>query len=458
MMDYKSIFKTQKDFFNSGETKEYSFRKKQLLLLLKVIKSNEKELIDALKADFKKPAFESYSSEIGFLYAEIRHSLDHLYQWMRPESVGTPLIHFPSSSKIYKQPKGVCLIISPWNYPVQLMLAPLVAAISAGNTVMLKTPEETPRVSDLIEKMLKENFDDSYISVIRGDGAQVVPELLERFRFDHIFFTGSTVVGQKIYEAAAKKLVPVTLELGGKSPAIIDKSANLKVAAKRIVFGKFINAGQTCVAPDYLIIHEEVYDKFISILKETLDSCYPNPLENENLASIIHERSFDRLLSYLKDGKLVYGGKSNREKLRIEPSIIEQPSVESSAMKEEIFGPIILCQKYKSLSDIKSWVDANPNPLSAYVYTSSKKTEDFVINELAFGGGCINNSVIHLANPNLGFGGIGGSGIGSSHGKYGFDEFSHHKSIIKTATWFDLKMKYPPYSKLLMRFIRLLMR
>lgn len=454
-----SIYKSQKLFFESGITLSYKFRKEQLKKLKKVVMEYESQILDALMQDFAKPKFEGYATEVGFLLEEINYTLEHLSGWMEKESVSTPLTSWPSKSYILPHPKGVTLVIGPWNYPFQLALAPVVAALAAGNTAIIKPPEQTPKTSALVNKMVSENFDSGLLAVVEGEGHEVVPELINNHRFDHIFFTGSTGVGKKIAEMAAAHLSPVTLELGGKSPAIIDKTANLKVAAKRIVFGKWVNAGQTCVAPDYLLVHKDVYDKYVDVLKNTITDFYGDePLGSEHLASLINKKHFETQLEYLSEGKIIFGGKADHQKLRMEPTLITDVKMEDKLMQNEIFGPVLPILGFETVEEAQHIIAKNPNPLSLYVFTSSRKFEKSFTERVAFGGGAVNNALVHLSNPELPFGGVGNSGFGSYHGKAGFDTFSHKKGIMKTATWFDLAMKYPPYGKFAFKMIRWLMK
>lgn len=455
----KELIAKQKEFFNSGETKSYSFRKQQLQKLNQIVSTNELAILEALKKDLGKPHFEGYTSEVGFIYEEIKTTLKHLSSWMKPKSVGTPLAHFPSKSSIHSEPKGVTLIIGPWNYPFQLLLAPAVAAISAGNTCILKPSEETPHTAVLVEEIISQNFDESFLALVQGEGRIVVPEMIENNRFDHIFFTGSVPVGRIVAQLAAPHLTPVTLELGGKSPGIIDKTANLEVAARRIVFGKWLNAGQTCVAPDYLLIHKTIKAKFLDELKAAIIQSYGvSPLEEDDLAFIINQKRYETLKGYLKEGDLLYGGGYNDETRKIEPTLISGLTFDDKLLQDEIFGPILPILTYETVEEVKEIVSKNPYPLSFYVFTKDKHVEKELIHGIQFGGGAINNAIVHLANPELPFGGIGTSGFGNYHGKAGFDAFSHQKSILKSGTWFDLKQKYPPYSKLSMKLARFFMR
>lgn len=452
------IFNKQKEFFETGATLDYSFRKNQLKTLKKVIKNNEEQIFEALDADFGKPKFETFVSEIGFLYDEINHALSNLKSWMRPKLVDSPFLHFPSTSKILYQPKGVCLVIGPWNYPVNLIISPLIASMAAGNTNIIKPPEQTPYTAALIEKMLTENFEENYIGVVQGDGKYVVPELMQNHIFDHVFFTGSVAVGKKIAEMAAPNLIPLTLELGGKSPVVVDETANLKIAARRIAFGKFLNAGQTCVAPDYLIVHEKIKEDFIKQLKEAIQGFYQDPFKSSDYAQIVNRSHYERLRSLLSEGQIMFGGEADDESLKIAPTLIENVQPQDKLYSEEIFGPILPIFSYSSDDEAFSLIKKNPNPLSFYIFSQNRKKQKKFTERLSFGGGAINNTVIHLSNPDLPFGGVGTSGFGNYHGKAGFKTFSHEKSIMKTGTWFDLKQKYPPYSNFIMKVVRFFMK
>lgn len=456
----EELYNQQKAFFASQQTKPYKFRKEQLKKLKKLIQENEAAIIKALRQDFGKHAFETYVTEIGVVYEEINEALKNLSQWMRPKRVSTSILHFPSSSKVYYQPKGVCLIIGPWNYPFNLLLSPIVAAIAAGNTCMIKPPEETPHTSRLIQEMISKNFDSGYLAVVMGEGKTVVPQLMENLRFDHIFFTGSVPVGKIIAKMAAEKLVPTTLELGGKSPCIVDKSANLEVAAKRIAFSKMVNAGQTCVAPDYLLVHESIEDEFQDELRAALMTFYGSlsPTESPALAQIINEKRYQTLKGYLKEGRRTFGGTFDDSKRKIAPTLITDITEEDKLFHEEVFGPIMPVFIYKTDKEAMNLIAKNPNPLALYIYTNDEKVSKKFIQEVPFGGGCVNNGLVHLANTELPFGGIGNSGQGNYHGKAGFMTFSHQKSILKTATWFDLNQKYPPYGSFIMKIVKRFMR
>ena len=434
-----------KNYFDTGVTKSYSFRKQQLLNLKQAILKYEEELYKCLYIDLKKNKEESWVTEIGFLLAEINATIKKLHKWMRRKKTGTNLLNLPSSSFILPEPLGTVLIIGPWNYPLQLLFTPLVGAIAAGNCVVLKPSEFAPATSAVMKKIIEETFSKEYILFVEGEGAAVIPQMMKTFTFDHVFYTGSTATGKIIYKMAAENLVPVTLELGGKSPCVVENDANLKVAARRIAMTKFSNAGQMCVAPDYLLVHESIKDEFLKTLIDTVKDFYTTDAATYySYGRIINERQFNRLLQYLNEGEIIYGGKSNRKDLYIEPTILYDVLPDSLVMQDEIFGPILPVISFNTDEEAKAIIQKNSNPLAFYVYTSSKQKEDYWLNNVSFGGGCINNSSWHLTNHNLPFGGRGNSGIGRYHGKYSFETFSHNKAILKTPTWFDPSLRYHP--------------
>ena len=444
----EKIVNAQRLFFDNGNTKSYDFRIQQLSRLKAVIKKNEPEILGALHADMHKPAFEAYISEVGFIYEEIKFVMDHLKEWMQVKTVSTPIALQPSTSKVYTDPLGVVLIIGPWNYPFQLLIAPLIGAIAAGNCSILKPSDNTKHTAKIIEKIINETFDENYIAVIQGPGASVGTQLIEKYRFDHIFFTGSANVGKQIMRMASEHLSPVTLELGGKSPAIVDKDVNLDIAAKRLIWAKCFNAGQTCVCPDYLLIHESVKEAFVKKMIHYIKQFFgENPLTSEHYTHIINERRFNVLTSYLKDSNIIYGGKYNDDNLCIEPTLVDSVPADHPLMKDEIFGPILPILTFKDISEIVPIIRKNRYPLSCYIFTSNKKTENYIIQNIEFGGGCVNNALAHLANPELPFGGIGFSGMGNYHGKNSFDVFSHQKSMLNTMCFFDPPLRYPPYTE-----------
>ncbi|MEO5595086.1 MAG: aldehyde dehydrogenase family protein [Chitinophagaceae bacterium] len=447
-----------RNYFNSGATRSYAFRKAQLQKLKQAILSNETGINQALYQDLKKSPEEAYSTETGLLLAEINGAIKKLRQWMEPMRTGTDLINLPSSSKIYRDPLGVVLIISPWNYPLQLLLVPLVGAIAGGNCAVVKPSELAPATSALIEKIITETFSPDYIKCMLGDGAAVIPEMMNVFRFDHVFYTGSIPVGKIIYQLAAKDLVPVTLELGGKSPAIVEADAHLSSAARRIVLGKFLNVGQTCIAPDYLLVHHAVKQELIEKIKTAIQQFYgADTAASYDYGKIINEKRFDKLVSYLDQGNIIYGGQHDKSKLFIAPALIENVSLDAPLMKEEIFGPLLPVYSFTSREEAMQIVHRNANPLAFYLFTSSKKTETAWMEAIPFGGGCINNADWHFTNQHLPFGGVGNSGIGAYHGKFTFDTFTRQKPVLKTPTWFDPNIRYPSFKgklKLLKWLIR----
>ena len=435
-----------RSYFNSGITKPIAFRRQQLIKLRDAVLKREQSFHEALYTDLKKSPEECWVTETGFLTAEINATLKNLKQWLEPEKVATNLLNLPSKSYIVKEPLGVVLIIGPWNYPLQLLFTPLVGAIAAGNCVVLKASEFAPATAGVMKLIIEETFDPLYVQFIEGDGALVVPELMNNFSFDHVFYTGSTAVGKLIYKMAAEKLVPVTLELGGKSPCVVEKDANINVAARRIAMTKFSNAGQMCVAPDYVLVHESVKESLVAALKSTIGNFFGEKAEESyNYGKIINEKQFNRLSSYLQQGKIVHGGRTDVSKLFIEPTIITDVALTAPLMTEEIFGPILPVLSFNSAEEAKAIIARNANPLAFYVFTSSRKKENEWISGVAFGGGCINNASWHLTNHHLPFGGRGFSGTGQYHGKYSLNTFSHSKAIMKTPAWFDPSVKYPPF-------------
>lgn len=437
-------FALMKQNFTSGNLSSYDYRKKQLVLLKQTIQQFEPEILEALFKDLHKSEEEAYTTEIGFLYAEINHTLKHLKEWMQPQKVDTPFFLFPSKSKIIRDPLGVVLIIAPWNYPFQLLIAPLIGAIAGGNCAVLKPSELTPHTAQVLSKMISSSFHPSYIKVVEGEGGIVVPQLMNENHFDHIFFTGSIPVGKEVAKLAAAKLIPVTLELGGKSPCIVDEDANIGIAAKRIVWGKFTNAGQTCVAPDYVLVHEKKKDQLIAEMKKAIRQFYGNDAQlSPDYGRIINKRRFEKLTTFLAHGEVVEGGKTEEADLFISPTILLNPTMDSPIMKEEIFGPILPVIDYKNDGEALAWIERNPKPLALYYF--GKKNIDKYTNGVAFGGGCINNTLVHLGNTALPFGGVGNSGMGTYHGSYSFKTFTRPKSILQTANWLDPSVKYPPY-------------
>jgi aldehyde dehydrogenase (NAD+) len=407
---------------------------------------SEKEIYQALYADLKKTDEDAWATEIGFFLSELNDTIEHLKAWMQPSTVATNMVNMPSSSYIMPEPLGVVCIIAPWNYPFQLLFTPLIGAIAGGNCVVLKPSEFAPATAKVMAKIIDSLFPKNYILYIEGEGATVLPPLLSENRFDHIFYTGSTVVGKIIYKYAAEQLVPVTLELGGKSPAVITSSANIRVAARRLASPKFSNAGQMCIAPDYILVPSELKDELINELIKAIESFYgEDAASSEHYGKIINDKQWLRLTSYLSDGEIVYGGKSDREKLFIEPTIMTGVKADAKIMQDEIFGPILPIITYQSNEEALAVIQQNPNPLAFYVFTENKSDEQYWLTNVPSGGACVNNATMHITNHNLPFGGRGFSGTGAYHGKSSFDTFTHKKSVLKTPTWIDPSFKYPPY-------------
>jgi aldehyde dehydrogenase (NAD+) len=445
-MSYLSLLTKMREYFASGATQSVEFRKQQLKRLRDEILKNEQAINEALYQDLHKSPEEVWVSETGLVVGEINVALKKLDAWVQPRRVRTNLLNLPSSSSILPEPLGVVLIIAPWNYPLQLLLNPLVGAIAAGNCVVLKPSEYAPATAAVMKKIVEAVFESSYIAYIEGDGASVVPSLLESFRFDHIFYTGSTTVGRIIYKMAADQLTPVTLELGGKSPCVVEADASIKVAAKRIALAKWNNAGQICVAPDYILVHASVRDSFLQELKKVILNFFTeNPATCGHYGRIINSKQFDRLVSYLKDGSIYHGGHYDRDQLYIEPTLLTDVAIDSPIMQQEIFGPLLPVLSYTSFEEAKSIIARNPNPLAFYVYTENRTHEKAWLQQVPAGGACVNNSIFHLLNHRLPFGGRGTSGVGAYHGKYSFDTFSHQKSVLRTPTWPDPALKYPPF-------------
>ncbi|MGB1210574.1 MAG: aldehyde dehydrogenase [Lacinutrix venerupis] len=439
------LLQSQKDYFKTGETKNINFRKKLLKKLREELVNQENAIIEALAKDFNKPAFESVLTETSVVLSDLDLMIKNLKKWSKPKRVIPALLNFPSTDKLYSEPYGQTLIIAPWNYPYQLAIAPMVAAIAAGNTVILKPSELTPNTSTLLKNIIEKVFKPEHVSVVEG-GVDVSTKLLEQ-RWDYIFFTGSVNVGKIVAKAAANYLTPVTLELGGKNPCIIDETANIKLTAKRIVWGKFINAGQTCIAPDYILIQKNKKEEFYIAIQNEIENAYSkNPENSEDFCRIINTKNFERLKNMLVNQKCIIGGITNAKNNYIAPTVIDEPSIDSEVMQDEIFGPILPVISYKDENEIESIISNYNKPLSLYVFTNNSTKARNIIEKYSFGGGCINDTVVHFANHRLPFGGVGNSGIGAYHGKLSFDTFSHKKAIVKKGNWLDLPVRYAPYN------------
>ncbi len=458
MNELTIILQRQQSTFQTGITRPASFRIQQLKNLYAAISRYETRINDALRKDLNKAPQESYNTEIGPALAEINFQLKNLAEWMRPKSVPGMIYSFPSSGKIYAEPYGIVLIIATWNYPFWLSIVPLAGALAAGNCVVLKPSEHAPATSMLLKQLLEESFEQGYVEVVEGDA--LVSEKLLQQKFNYIFFTGSTRVGKLVAQSAARHLIPCTLELGGKTPCIIDRSANITLAAKRLLWGKTINSGQTCVAPDFVYVHRSVEQQLLQALISTLQQFYPKgALHDGDYPCIINQQHYERLKKLLHSGgTILFGGQSDDRRQTMEPTIISNISWDDALMKEEIFGPLLPVLPYDDISEVIQQVNAQPKPLSLYVFASDKKLQQRIIREISFGGGLINDTIEHLGNPYLPFGGIGPSGLGAYHGKYSFDTFSHHKSVMKKGTWLDLNFRYPPFRKVSLWLARLLLR
>ena len=456
-MEIKELINKQRKFYSSNISKDLKFRIQNLKLLKSIIIKYEKEIQEALRLDLGKSETEAYMTEIGMVLDEIKYNIKHLAKWAKKKYVSTPLSQFPARSYRIPEPRGLVLIISPWNYPFLLSIQPLIGAIAAGNCVIIKPSEYSVNTSKLLKKILTEIYSEAYVTVVLGE-KEVAQELLKE-KFDYIFYTGSTKIGKIVMEAAAKNLTPVTLELGGKSPCIVDEKCNVELAAKRIAYGKILNSGQTCVAPDYVFVHQNVKEQFLNCLIKYLKNFLgENALNNSDYPKIINEMQFNRIISLIDKEHVIYGGGYNRNILKIEPTILTIKDMTSKVMQEEIFGPILPIIGYNNLDYIINYININPKPLALYLFTNNKKIEKRILKEVSYGGGCINDTIIHLANKRLGFGGVGNSGIGEYHGKFSFDTFSHYKRIIKKSNHIGLPVGYHPYSKVKEKLIRMFMK
>ena len=456
---FNSILTIQKEFFKTQKTKDINFRLQSLKKLKSVVKKNENEIISVLKKDLGKCEFESYVTEFALFYEEINLHIKNLRKWSKPQSIPSPIQHFPNKNYIYKEPYGVVLIIGPFNYPVQLILVPLVGAISAGNCAIIKPSENALHTALLLEKIINEHFEEDYIQVVAPDqGKKAVTELIN-LTFDYMFFTGSTAVGKIIMQAAAKNLIPVTLELGGKSPCIVDKDCKLKLSAKRIVWGKFMNAGQTCIAPDYLIVHKKIKDKFLSFLVEEIKSQYGTDIKNNpEYHRMINKEHTERVLKYLKNGAIYYGGDYDIENKYIEPTILTDVKENDPVMEEEIFGPIFPVIEFENLDEVIDFINSKTSkPLALYYFSEDKNNIKKVLKNISSGGVSINDTIIQVAQNILPFGGVGNSGIGNYHGKASFETFSHTKSVCKRGTFMEFNTRFAPFKdkvNLIRKFVK----
>ncbi|MCC8196873.1 MAG: aldehyde dehydrogenase [Ruminococcus sp.] len=455
--EIQKIVATQRAYFKAGKTLDVSVRISALKALKAGIQRHEGEINKALEMDLGKGAFESYMCETGMVLSELSHMLSHIKSYAKEKTVSTPLAQFHARSYKKPSPYGVTLIMSPWNYPFLLTISPLIDSIAAGNTAVVKPSAYSPYTSEVIKTILQECFNEEYVAVVTGGRAENTSLLEEHF--DYIFFTGSQVVGREVMRKASEHLTPVTLELGGKSPCIVDKTANLKLAAKRIVFGKYLNCGQTCVAPDYIYCDASIKDKLMDELRVQIKKQFgTSPLINQDYGKIINEKHFKRLCGLMDMEKVAIGGRAEDDTLRIEPTVMENVTFEDKVMQEEIFGPILPVLTYENLDEAIEQINDMPHPLALYLFTTNKKNVKKVTSSVGYGGGCINDTIIHLATTEMGFGGFGESGMGAYHGKTGFDTFTHYKSIVDKKLWIDLPMRYQPYKKIYEKMVRLFMR
>lgn len=453
MKRYKEVVEKQKGFFKTGKPIDINYRKKALIKLRDTVDKYEEKILYALKLDLGKSEFEGYETELGIVKSELKNTIKNLEKWSKPKKVRASIMNPFSDNRIYNQPYGVCLILSPWNYPFQLALMPLIGSIAAGNTSILKLSEISSFTSGIVREIIEEIFDEEYIAVFSGEADEAI-NLIES-DIDFIFYTGNPKIGASVAESAGRRLIPCVLELGGKSPCIIDRKADLDNAAKKIVWGKFMNAGQTCVAPDYIIadrlVFLELRDKLIHYIKEFYGE---NPIESDDYPKIINKKNFDRILNLIEGKRLIFGGKYDDDSLKIEPTILEVSSMDEKIMQEEIFGPIIPIIVYKSKSEIFEIIYKNKNPLALYLFTDDSSFEKEIIEKVSFGGGCVNDTIIHCTSEGLPFGGIGMSGLGNYHGKASFDAFSHKKSVVKSKKFADISMKYPPFNEKKLNLIK----
>lgn len=455
-MEIKKLVEKQKEYFQRGVTLSYGARMRALCTLEEALNRYTSDLEDALYADLHKSKMESHMTEIGLTRSELKYCRKHLRAWMAKEHIRTDLANFHSSSFTIAEPYGVTLVMAPWNYPVLLCLEPVINALAAGNTVVLKPSAYAPHVSAVLSKMIKECFPKEYVAVVEG-GREENEQLLEQ-RFDYIFFTGGVTVGRLVLEKAARFITPVTLELGGKSPCIVDKTANIKIAARRIIFGKILNSGQTCVAPDYILAAPEIKDELFACMKQELSKMLgEKPLENPDYPRMVNEKHYHRVMNLINGEQIIAGGYGDEKTLQIAPTILDHVTFESPVMKEEIFGPVLPVMCFHSKDELLELIQHFEKPLACYLFTRDRKMENWALQHIPFGGGCINDTVVHLATSRMGFGGVGASGMGSYHGKVGFETFSHRKSILKKHQWIDVPVRYHPYNSVKKKLVNLLL-
>lgn len=457
MSRIEDVVKQQRAFFERKETFDVNYRIRYLKKLKETILEYQQDIYQALKEDLGKSVSESYMCEVGLTLSELSYQIKHIKKWNRPKRHRTDLANFHGKSYSVYEPYGVVLVMAPWNYPFMLTMEPVIGAVAAGNCVVAKPSAYSLATSAIIKKILEKVFEEEYVTVVEGGRAENT-ELLEQ-KFDYIFFTGGVTVGRLVMEKASRHLTPVSLELGGKSPCVIDKTANLKLAAKRLAFGKYLNLGQTCVAPDYLLIDQEIKDEFLKIFIDTVKKMYgDSPLDNKDYGKMINEKHYTRVMGFIDREKVVLGGQGREDELRIEPTILDHVAAEDAVMQEEIFGPILPVLTYAKLEEAVKFIEERPHPLALYIFSNDKKVQKYFTEKLAFGGGCINDTVLHLATSRMGFGGVGNSGMGAYHGIQSFRTFTHEKSILKKYNWIDMPMRYQPYSTFYDKVVRMFLR
>lgn len=457
MSRIEDVVKQQRAFFERKETFDVNYRIRYLKKLKETILEYQQDIYQALKEDLGKSVSESYMCEVGLTLSELSYQIKHIKKWNRPKRHRTDLANFHGKSYSVYEPYGVVLVMAPWNYPFMLTMEPVIGAVAAGNCVVAKPSAYSPATSAIIKKILEKVFEEEYVTVVEVGRAENT-ELLEQ-KFDYIFFTGGVTVGRLVMEKASRHLTPVSLELGGKSPCVIDKTANLKLAAKRLAFGKYLNLGQTCVAPDYLLIDQEIKDEFLKIFIDTVKKMYgDSPLDNKDYGKMINEKHYTRVMGFIDREKVVLGGQGREDELRIEPTILDHVAAEDAVMQEEIFGPILPVLTYAKLEEAVKFIEERPHPLALYIFSNDKKVQKYFTEKLAFGGGCINDTVLHLATSRMGFGGVGNSGMGAYHGIQSFRTFTHEKSILKKYNWIDMPMRYQPYSTFYDKVVRMFLR
>lgn len=454
-----TIFQLQRKYFDDGHSRSFEFRLQALRNLLKAVREHKDEIVEAMYHDYRKPSLEAYMGDVAVVIEDLKLAIKQLKEWMEPQTIASPVTIQPSSGRIVYEPKGVVAIFAPWNYPFNLAITPLIGAIAAGNCIMLKPAHETPHTALVLEKLITSVFDQEHVAVIQGDGRETGPAMLQECIFNHIFFTGSAKTGRWVMEQAAKTLTPVTLELGGKSPAIVDATAKLDIAAKRIAWAKFFNAGQTCLSTDYALVHEDVYDAFVQKMQERIHEFYgDDPAVSPHFSRIVNEERATRIASYLHQGKILAGGQSDITDRYIAPSILLVTDLDAPVMKEEIFGPVLPILKWKDKSEVVDIVRKNRYPLACYIFSEDQTNIDYFIGKIEFGGGCINDAIIHYANPSFPFGGVMTSGSGRYHGKHTFETFSHAKPILRSLSWVETHVWFPPYSSWKSKIIKALVK